>query len=492
MNLSSLINRTDRKVFPTMINFLRTAFARDRQMRREIIALTFPVFTEQACITLMDVINAMMAGHIGKEATAAIGMVDTLNIIFIALFSALAVGGTVVVAHYVGQNNPKSANDSVKQALYSGVFLAILITLLFDIFRYPLIKLLYGAADNQVRNYALSYLRITLLTYPFIALTSISCGVLRGAGDTKTPAKIVLLMNVINICFSFILIFGINLKLSFIIFRFNGMGVIGAALGIGIARVSGGLISIYVLMRGSWGLKLRRIFHYTPNFELLSAILKIGIPSSLESLFFNAGKLITQTFIVSLGTVPIVINYIGMSIQNLMCVPGNAISLASTAIVGQYMGKGERDTARRYLAYMHKLGMICMIGVNFCLFLFFPFLVSLYTANPEIINSTSFLLRTLILFFPFWSASFIMPSGLKGAGDVKYTLTISAGSMWLFRITFGYILGVYLKLGVLGIWLGMYTDWIIRSIAFYLRFTGNLWQEHIVVKTISATAEDEL
>ena len=453
-----------------------------KQMRQEILALTFPVFTEQACITLMDVINAMMASHIGKEATAAIGMVDTLNIIFIALFSALAVGGTVVVAQYIGQNNPKYANESVKQALYSGLFLAVLITLALDIFRYSLVNLLYGAADWKVRNYAISYLRITLLTYPLIALTSISCGVLRGAGDTKTPAKIVILMNIINIFFSYILIFGIHLKSPFFIIHLSGLGVIGAALGIAIARVWGALISLYVLTRGSWGLKLRRMFHYAPDFELLNCIYKIGLPASLESLFFNAGKLITQTFIVSLGTVPIVINYVGMSLQGLMCVPGNAIGLASTAIVGQYMGREERETASQYLAYMLKLGNICMMGLVVCCFLFFPFLVSLYTPNPEIIKSASFLLRTLILFNPFWSASFILPSGLKGAGDVKYTLTVSAGSMWLFRITFGYILGVYFKLGVIGIWLGMYTDWIVRSTAFYIRFKSDHWQDHVVVK----------
>ncbi len=455
-----------------------------KQMRQEILALTFPVFTEQACITLMDVINAMMASHIGTEATAAIGIVDTLNIIFIALFSALAVGGTVVVAQYIGQNNPKHANESVKQALYSGLLLAVLITASLDIFRYPLIKLLYGAADIQVRNYAISYLRITLLTYPLIALTSISCGVLRGAGDTKTPAKIVILMNIINIFFSYILIFGIHFQLGFLVIRFSGLGVVGAALGIGIARVWGAIISLYVLARGSWGLKLRRMFHYTPNFQLLNCILKIGIPASLESLFFNAGKLITQTFIVSLGTVPIIIYYISMSLQGLMCVPGNAIGLASTALVGKYMGKGERERARQYLAYMLKLGNICMMALVILCFLFFPFLVSLYTPNPKIIERTTFLLRTLILANPFWSASFILPSGLKGAGDVTYTLTVSAGSMWLFRITFGYILGIYFKLGVFGIWLGMYADWIVRSVAFYTRFKNERWQNHIVVKRV--------
>jgi putative MATE family efflux protein len=451
-----------------------------RRMRREILALTIPVFTEQACITLMDAINAMMAGHIGKEATAAIGMVDTLNIIFIAIFSALAVGGTVVVAHYIGQNNIKYANESSKQALYSGLFLAILITAALDLFRYPVVNLLYGAADSLVLKYALSYLRITLLTYPLIAVTSIACGVLRGAGDTRTPAKIVILMNIINIFSSYILIFGFSINT----FRFDGMGVIGAALGIAIARVSGACIAIYVLVRGSWGLKLRRIYKYRPNFELLKSILNIGIPASLESLLFNAGKLITQTFIVALGTAPTATHYIAMSLHVLLCVPGNAISIAATAIVGQQMGKGRREQAKAYLWYMNKMGLVCMAGLNIVCFLFFPFLVSLYTPNPEFIKSAAVILWTTALFIAFWPAGFIIPAGLKGAGDVKYTLIVSAASMWLFRITLGYILCLHLKLGVIGVWFGMYFDWIIRGIAFYIRFKGDGWQNHNVIKRV--------
>jgi putative MATE family efflux protein len=453
-----------------------------RQLRQELIAITLPVFTEQACITLMDVINAMMAGHISKEATAAVGMVDTLNIIFIAVFSALAVGGTVIVAHYIAQNNIKCANETVKQALYSGLLLGILISGTLDICRYSLINLLYGVADNLVQKYAIAYLQITLLTYPLIALTSIACGVLRGAGDTKTPAKIVILMNIINILFSYILIFGVSLKLPFIAIRLSGMGVVGAAIGIGIARLCGVIIAIYVLARGSWGLKLRCIFHYQPNWEILKSIFNIGIPASLESLLFNAGKLITQTFIVTLGTVPIVTQYVAMSFHSLMCVPGNAVGIAATAIVGRQMGKGEREQARIHLWYMRKIAWICMLGLNIVSFMFFPFFISLYTPNPEIIQSASLLLWITALFISFWPNSFILPAGLKGAGDVGYTLLISAASMWIFRIGLGYILCIHLKMGVLGIWFGMYLDWIIRGIAFHYRLKGNRWQNHIVIK----------
>lgn len=450
-----------------------------RQLRREIIDLTLPVLAEQSFITLMGAINAIMAGHIGKEATAAIGMVDMLNNIFIAVFSALAVGGTVIVAQFTGQTNYRRADEAAKQALYAGVILAILITFAIGLFRQPLMGLLYGAADRRVMSYALPYLEITLSTYPLIAFTSIACGILRGAGDTKSPARIVILMNIINICSSYLLIFGIPFNNS----TFSGMGVRGAALGIGIARLVGALVLLYIVVRGSLNLKIHRIFRFKPDWELLKAVLNIGIPASVESLFFNAGKLITQTFIVAMGTVAIVANYVANSIHSLMIIPGSALSTVSTAIVGQYMGRSDKAGAKKVLYYMNKLGTIGLVTLNLLCLPLFPFFASLYTPNQEVIRQVTVLLQYTAFCLVFWPISFVAPSGLKGAGDVRYTLIVSAISMWVFRISLGYILCIHLRMGVLGVWLGMYTDWIIRGIAFTIRMKGEKWQKHVVIRS---------
>ena len=456
---------------------MQTQLTEKRQLRREIIDLTLPVLAEQSFITLMGVINAIMAGHIGKEATAAIGMVDMLNNIFIAIFSALAVGGTVIVAQFTGQTNYRRANESAKQALYAGVILAIVITFIIGLFRQPLMGLLYGAADRRVLSYALPYLEITLSTYPLIAFTSIACGVLRGAGDTKSPARIVILMNIINICSSYLLIFGISLGNLVI----SGLGVRGAALGIGIARLMGALVLLYIIVRGSLNLKVYHIFRFKPDWELLRAVLNIGIPASIETLFFNAGKLITQPFIVAMGTVAIVSNYVASSLHSLMTIPGSALSTVSTAIVGQYMGRSDKAGAKKILFYMNKLGTVSLMAMNLLFLPLFPLFASLYTPNHEVIRQVTVLLQYTALFLVFWPISFVTPSGLKGAGDVRYTLIVSAISMWAFRITLGYILCIHLRMGILGVWLGMYTDWIIRGIAFILRMKGNNWQKHVIV-----------
>lgn len=144
-------------------------------IRKDVVSLTVPVIAEQAFVVLMGIVNTIMAGRLGEEAVAAIGMVDSANNIFIAFFSALAVGGTVVVAHYSGRENFSSANEATKHTLYSGFLLSFVITVVFFIFRHDVLQLLFGAAEKAVMDSALIYLEITLPTYPLIALTSIAC-----------------------------------------------------------------------------------------------------------------------------------------------------------------------------------------------------------------------------------------------------------------------------------------------------------------------------
>lgn len=150
-------------------------------IRQDVFKLAVPILAEQLFVASLGMVNTMMAGHISKEAVSAIGMVDSFNNILIAFFSSLAVGGTVVVAQYIGQKNKKMANNAMKQSLYSGVFIALVITLLIFLFKQQLIYVLYGSADKIVINYAKIYFGITIITYPMIALDLIANGVLRGS-----------------------------------------------------------------------------------------------------------------------------------------------------------------------------------------------------------------------------------------------------------------------------------------------------------------------
>lgn len=452
-------------------------------LREDVIALTLPVIAEQTFITAMGVINAILSSHIGKEVAAAIGMIDSINNIFITFFSALAIGSTVVVAHYKGQENMKNLKAASKQSFYITLLIGMVLSLLIGLFRKPLLQCLYGAAEAGVLANADAYFQITLITYPLIAVTSVICGVLRGAGDTKTPAKAIIFMNVLNVIFSYLLIYGLRLTVAGNSLGFDGFGIRGAAWGIALARTCGALILTVILFKNLNLTSLRKALLFKPNPEILKSIFNIGLPASVESLLFSTGKLISQTFMVGMGTAALAANYIGFSIQTLMTIPGSALGVTATTLVGQTLGKGDPLGARKLLASILKLGTLLMLLLNVLICIpLAEFLASLYNKDPEIIQLSALIIRLTVVFYPVWTLSFVLPAGLKGAGDTRYTLKVSIISMWTVRVIIGYILGVTLGMGLVGIWLGMFLDWIIRGTWFYLRFKGDKWLQHTIIK----------
>lgn len=439
-------------------------------IRKDVFDLAIPILMEQLFVVSMGMINTMMAGSIGKEAVSAIGMVDSINNIFISFFSALAIGGTVVVAQFVGRGNIKKANASMKQTLYSGLLISFVITGLMWIFRKLIIAALFGKADPKIISDAYTYIEITLLTYPLITIDLVANGILRGAGDTKTPMKISIFMNLVNVILTY----------TFInIFR---LGIVGAAMGIAIARITGGIVILAVLIRGSRIIKLTKIREFKFDLKLLKPIFSIGLPASVESLLFTGGKLITQIYIVDMGTVAMASNAISSSIATVLNVPGNALCTAATALVGQHMGRKESKEAESTLSYIFILSTISLLVIGL---LFIPFarvIASLYTNNADIINLSSTILIANSICIPIWSISFVLPAGLKGAGDAKYAMVTSFIGMWLFRVTMGYLLGVTLKLGLLGVWMGMFIDWLVRGILYFIRFKKGKWKQNVVIK----------
>ena len=456
-------------------------------IRKDVLKLTLPMIAEQAFIMVMGVINTIMAGRLGKEAVSAIGMVDSINNVFISFFSAIAIGGTVVVAQYYGQRNYVKANEAARHTIFASILLSLLVTVILYIFKNNLIRMLFGSAEQQVMENSRIYLGITLLTYPLIALTSIACGVLRGVGDTKTPMKVTTFMNFLNVALSYLFIYGINLQNSHFNISISGYGVRGAAYGIASARTIGALLFVFVLLNGSKIIKVKLERHFKLDWSMLRSIFGIGLPASVESLLFNGGKLITQIFIISMGTASIAANTISNSVFSLINIPGIAISIAATTLVAQHMGKGESKEAKGMILYLTKANFILMLVISLVALPFSRFLAAAYTTNADVIPIAVNIIRTSLLAMPLlWTISFIIPAGLKGAGDVKYTLAVSIFGMWAFRITMGYILGIPLGLGVIGVWLGMYIDWLVRGVLFYIRLKRGKWMNNIVIRDAHA------
>lgn len=441
-------------------------------IRKNVLKLAIPIMVEQTFVMLLGVCNTMMAGHIGEDAVSAIGMVDSINMLFISFFAALSVGATVVVAQQIGQEQPKKANETAKQAIISGLIVSGAITLFLWIFRVPLINFLYGSAEELVKSNAKLYIEFTLFTYPFVALSQIANGILRGAGDTKTPMYISMFMNVINITLGYILIYGFH---SLYI---PSLGIMGAAIAIAIARMIGAVIMVIILFRGSKIIKIKKLFPFKFDMKVQKSIFNIGIPAGMEQVIFNTGKLIVQIFIVTMGTSSIAANAIGMSISQIINVPGNALCLAATTLVGQYIGRNDIKGAKSTLIYLVKFTTVCLVSIGILFVPIAEWVASLYTNVPEVIRLTGLLIKSNSIALLAWAISFVLSSGLKGAGDTRYTMMTAFIGMWIFRICLGYILGIVFKMGILGIWIAMYIDWIVRGTMYSLRLRGEKWVLH--------------
>ena len=447
-----------------------------RESSTRLIRLFLPVLIEQFFITIMAVINTMLASRLGLEAISAIGTDGTIINVVISVFSALSIGGTVVVAQYIGRGEYHKANKATASALMATGSISIAVTIGIFIFRHRIIQGLFGEADPEVLDYAVQYLSIVVFYFIPVAVTTMGFGILRGAGDVKTPMLISTFMTLCNVVLGYIFIYGFDIPLIFTRLQFSGLGVRGAAIALLSAQSIGMTLVLFVLFRGNRSINLRERSLFRFDGRMLGRIFNLGVPAGAEQLMFNGGKLLVQTYIMSLGTTAIAANTVANSATSLLLIPGSALSIIATTLVGQTYGQGDKPATKKVLKFIY-LSSIMLLLISF--FIFFPLqrpLLSLYTNDLDTQAAAIPILTSYLIAMPvFWTSSFVVPSGLRGAGDVRYTMIISIISIWLLRILLSYVFTQVLSLGVMGIWLAMYADWVFRGIFFVSRMWGNKW-----------------
>lgn len=436
---------------------------------REITPLAVPIFFENLCVLLMGVLSTFLVSWLGKEAMAGVGLADSFNMVVISFFAAIDLGTTVVVAFSLGKLNRERAEAATRQSLVLMTVFAILLATGIEFFGEQIIDLIAENAEPQVKELALVYLGITAWSYPAAAIALIGCGALRGAGNTKIPMLINGGMNILNIVFSTVLIYGC--------FGWKGMGFAGAGLGLTLSRYVGAVAVIYVLVIGfnpQLKITLRSYFSRLDT-GILKEVLGIGVPASIESVLFNGGKLLTQVFVAGMGTDVIAGNFIAFSIASMINLPGNALGSTATIIVGTRLGKGQLGQPERQLKTIFWLSNLCLCFLAALSAPLAGVLASFYTQEDDVIHVVKILIWLNAAFMPIWAASWVLPAGLKGARDARFTMWVSMLGMWGCRIIAGYTLGVMLGFGVVGVWLGMVLDWIVRAIFFYRRMTSGRW-----------------
>lgn len=437
---------------------------------RKIISIIIPILVDQAFVVCLNLVNTAMISSSGVAAVSAVNMVDSLNIFLVNVFIAVSTGGTVVVAQYKGSGNDKMVSKAAAGSVASVFLLAFCISAIVLVFHTPTLSLLFGGAEPAVFSNAKIYLIGCSLSYCGVATEEAVCGALRGVGETKSSLILSLIMNLSYVFLNFLFINGLH------------MGVLGMVIALNIARYLGAFCAIAYLMIRNTQLhfNIRDTLQFNPS--MLKKILFIGLPFAAEQMFFNGGKILTQTFIVRLGTYAMAVNAICASITGLFQIPANALCLTVITVVGQCMGRRNIQDARKFIKSFLWLSSFSFVVMAFFIFPFFQPLVSLFHPPAEIVH-TIFLIIVIneIAQFPLWSISFVTPSALRAAGDSKFTSIVSMLSMWLFRVVLGYILGIVMKFGIMGVWFAMDCEWGVRGAVFLMRFKGKKWYQHNLI-----------
>ncbi len=432
--------------------------------RKDLLILIWPLLIEQLLSVAMGFVDMLMVSGVGDEAVSAVGLVDSLNNLLIQLFAALAGGGAVVCSQYLGRKDRDNAKKAAGQLYFIIILASSLIALSMIIFNRPILSLIFGSIDESVMTYCIHYLLITSMSFPFLGIYNAGSALFRAQGNSIVSMQAGLVMNIMNVVGNALLIYVFNME------------VIGAALATLIGRVVASLFVSIRLRRNKGELSVKHIRDLKPEKQMIKRILAIGIPSGVENSMFQIGKLILSSLVSSLGTVSIAANAVANSISGIANIPGSTISLAMMPVVGRLVGAGKRNAARYYGKLLTGIAFVGLFITNITLFFTIPYIVPAFGLSNESAMITINVIRWFNVFsIGFWGFSFTLPNALRAGGDAKFTMIVSTISMWAFRVVLSYIFVLVFNMGLLGIWLGMFIDWIFRSICFIIRFHSGKW-----------------
>ena len=432
--------------------------------------LLVPVIFEQVLNSLMGTVDTMMVSNVGSAAISAVSLVDSINVLVIQAFSALAAGGAIICSQYIGQKNHEMANKSARQVLFIITAISVAVTALCLIFRMPLLQLIFGKVEADVMTASRVYFFYTALSFPFIALYDAGASIFRSQGNTRGPMIVSVISNGINIGGNAILIWVFH------------MGVAGAAIATLASRVFCAVVVLWQLRLDRQPIVVKDYYQIRPDGKMIGRILSLGIPSGVENSMFQLGKLSIQSSVSTLGTTAIAAQAMTNILENLNGIAAIGVGIGLMTVVGQCLGAGRKDEAVYYIKKLCVLAEIVIIVSCLLVFALTIPITKLGGMEPESAKMCFHMVIWITIVKPIvWVMGFVPAYGLRAAGDVKFSMITSCTTMWVFRFCLCVYLIRFQGFGPMAVWIGMFTDWTIRGIIFGIRFHSRKWLNHKVV-----------
>ena len=427
--------------------------------------LAVPSAGEQLLSMMVGIVDTFLVGHLGSSALTAVGLSFQWVMFAMVLFGAIGTGATALVARMVGAKDWQGANRVLRQALFVAFVMGVIAVIALQLFVEPALRLM-GATDDALIQ-GIAYLRLAGSVFMFSAPMFVGNACLRGAGDTRTPMKVMLVVNALNIVVAWTFVNG-ELGMP-------RMGVAGSAMGALVGRTVGGLLVLALLLRGQSGLKLR-IKGWRIDWPIIRRILNVGLPTGAEQLAMRLGMMSFARAVSALGTVAYAAHQVALNAESLSYMPGFGFAMAATTLVGQGLGAKDKRRAEGdgYLAFY--IGMVLMLVMGIAFILFARPLVSFFTDEPEVIEMAVTPLRLIGIVQPFLAAAMIFAGALRGAGETRAPMLVNGINVWVVRVPLTLLFTQVFTWGLTGAWIAMSIDLVIRGSLLFARFRSGKWK----------------
>ena len=427
---------------------------------RLIVSLSIPSILAQISATVMFFIDASMVGHLGAKASAAIGLVETTGWLMGGLGAAANMGFSVQVAHAIGANDFERARRVLRQSLVCCLLWSLAITSIALMVSGRLPFWLGGS--EEIAHDASLYFALIGVFGIFYQIEGLGGSMLKCSGNMKIPSMLNIWMCVMDVVFNYLFIYVL------------GLGVMGAALGTGLAElITAGMMMYFLLVRSDMLSLVGRPGSFKPKADVVRNAFKIGAPMGLQHMLMGGAQIVSTLIVAPLGTVAIAAHSLGITVESLCYMPGFGIAEAATTLVGQSFGAGKRMLTQSFARMSTGLGVAVMTLMGVMMWIFASELMSLMTPVDEIIAIGAECLRIEAFAEPMFAASIVINGIFIGAGDTLRPAIMSLASMWGVRLTLAALLAT--TYGLPGVWTAMAIELTFRGIIFLIRLMQGGW-----------------
>ena len=443
-----------------------------RQQLSLTLQLSWPAIMAQLATIIMQYIDAAMVGRLGATQSAAVGLVASTTWLFGGLSYAAAMGFNVLTAQRVGGGRLADARNILKQALVLCLAFSTVMALLAAVLSSSLPGIL--RADRSIWKDASAYFLVYSLFLPALQLDNVTAGQLQATGNMRTPGIYMVVMCALDVVFNTLFIFPTGtIRLGSLALPGAGLGTAGAALGTGLAELVVGLYLLYFVLRRSPVLRLEKGERLHFDRQQLRTILRIAAPVASEKVILSSAQIVSTAIVAPLGTVAIAANSFAITAESLCYMPAYGIQSAAAMVVGQSVGAGRRQMARRLGWVTVLLGIAVMVLTGGLLYLLAPHMMAILTPDPEIITLGTRVLRIEAFAEPMFGASIVAGGVFQGTGSTLVPTLFNLGTMWGIRIPLARLAAP--RWGLPGVWTAMCLELCVRGILYLIRLVGKRW-----------------